>query len=128
MEYAIISFRNNQHLVKTGDKITSLGIVGEVGDIITDSKTLLVKDNDIQIGDPTIDYPINLKVVEVTKTEKVDIFKYKSKSRYRRHTGHRQAQTILEVVEAKPVTKKADAKPVKTAKPAKPAKTTKTKA
>jgi large subunit ribosomal protein L21 len=98
MEYAVISFRNNQHLVKPGDKITSLGEVGKVGDIITDINTLLVKDGEVKIGEPTIDYPITLKVVEVTKTDKVDIFKYKGKSRYRRHTGHRQAQTVLEVV------------------------------
>ena len=100
MEYAVISFRNNQHLVKTGAQITSLGEVGAVGDIITDVQTLLVKDNDLQIGEPTVEYPIHLKVVEITKTDKVEVYKYKGKSRYRRHTGHRQAQTILEVVAA----------------------------
>ena len=128
MEYAVISFRKNQHLVKTGETITSLGVVGKVGDIITDAETLLVKDGEIKIGEPTVDFPIHLKVVEITKTEKVDIFKFKSKSRYRRHTGHRQASTILEVVSAKAAKEVKVEKEVKETKAVKaPKKATTTK-
>lgn len=127
MEYAVISFRKTQHLVKTGDKINSLGQVGKVGDIVTDATTLLVKDGEIKIGQPTVEYPIHLKVVEISQTDKVDIFKYKAKSRYRRHTGHRQAQTVLEVISATSATKvEKPAKVVKKAeKPAKKATPTK---
>lgn len=101
MDYAVISFKNNQYLVKPGDKIESLGIKGEVGDVITEADVLLEKDGDkLKIGTPTLDKSVSLKVVSLEKTDKVDIFKYRAKSRYRRHTGHRQAVTVLEVVSA----------------------------
>lgn len=100
MDYAIISIRNNQYLVKPGDKITALGELGKVGDQVDEVKTLAIKDGSFQIGQPNIATVVTLKVVSITKTEKVDIFKYRGKSRYRRHTGHRQPQTVLEVVAA----------------------------
>jgi len=119
MEYAVISLKNNQYLVKPGEKITTLGVSGEVGDIISDVQTLLVKDGELIIGTPYVDRAITLKIVEIGKTDKVDIFKYKGKSRYRRHTGHRQALTVLEVVDGKTVKKTAEAE--KAEKPAKKA-------
>ena len=106
MQYAIISYNKNQYLVKPGQKITALGELGKEGDIISGVKTLLIKDTDIKVGEPTVDFPVTLKVIEISKTDKVDIFKYRAKSRYRRHTGHRQAQTVLEVIAA-PVKVKA---------------------
>ncbi len=117
MDYAVISLHNNQYRVKPGEKITALGELGQVGDIISDAKTLLIKDGDVIIGTPEIDQKIDLKVVEISKTDKVDIFKYRGKSRYRRHTGHRQALTVLEVAGAqvaeKAVKAKKETKPVK---------------
>jgi large subunit ribosomal protein L21 len=97
MEYAVISVHNNQYLVKPGEKIVALGTLGQVGDMITDAKVLLAKDGEIKIGTPEVEQNVELKVVELSKTDKVDIFKYRGKSRYRRHTGHRQPTTILEV-------------------------------
>lgn len=132
MEYAIISIKNNQYLVKPGDKITTLGVLGEPGTTYSDCKTLLYKDGSLHVGMPELEKQISLKIVEISKTPKVDIFKYKSKSRYRRHTGHRQAMTILEVVGKDQNTGKKEqkAKPEKktaTAKSATPTKKSTTK-
>lgn len=110
MEYAIISISNNQYMVKPGSKVYALGELGKVGDEIK-ANALLVKDGDLKIGEPTVDYPITLKVVSIEKTDKVNIFTYKAKSRLRRHNGHRQIQTVLEVVGVTPV--KAAAKKTK---------------
>jgi large subunit ribosomal protein L21 len=116
MEYAIISLKNNQHLVKPGEKITTLGELGEPGTTYTDCKTLLYKDATLHIGTPETDNVVSLKIVEISKTDKVDIYKYKSKSRYRRHTGHRQAMTILEVITSDSKTSKAAPKAAKAPK------------
>ncbi len=117
MEYAVISLHNNQYLVKPGEKIIALGEMGKVGDIVKDAKTLLVKDGEVTIGTPQVDTHIDLKIVEISKTDKIDVFKYRGKSRYRRHTGHRQATTVLEVAGAKKTekvaTEKAAVKPAK---------------
>lgn len=128
MEYAIISLHNKQFLVKPGSTITMLGILGAEGDIIKDAKVMIYKDEKLEIGTPFTDHSLDLKIITLNKTEKVDIFKFKSKSRYRRHTGHRQDQTILEVV----AKAEAKAKPAAKVKPAtktkvKPKTATKTK-
>ena len=131
MEYAIISFNNRQFMVKPGTKIEMLGILGKEGDVIKDAKTLFIKDKDITIGTPHTETQVELKIVELKKTPKVSVFKYKSKSRYRRKNGHRQDMTILEVVSGQDKTKKqtvtAAPKAAKTASKAKKAETPKKK-
>lgn len=111
MEYAVISFHNRQILVKPGSKFAMLGELGKEGEVLSDAKVLLYKDQQVEVGTPYVTKKIDLKIVSLGKTEKVDIFKYKSKSRYRRKTGHRQGQTILEVVAQQA------AAPVKAVKP-----------
>lgn len=107
MEYAVISFKKNQFMVKPGDKIKSLGVKGNVGDSIDEAIVLFEKDGEtVKIGTPNLDTKLSLKVVAIEKTDKVDIFKYRAKSRYRRHTGHRQPVTILEVMAAASTPKK----------------------
>jgi large subunit ribosomal protein L21 len=44
---------------------------------------------------------VTAKVVGDTKGEKVDIFRYRSKTRYRRHTGHRQRYTQVQISDIK---------------------------
>jgi large subunit ribosomal protein L21 len=50
--------------------------------------------SDIKIGEPYIkDAKVTLEVSSQKKGEKVKVFKYKAKSRYRRSYGHRPAIT-----------------------------------
>jgi len=50
------------------------------------------------LGKPYIaDGKVAAKIVEQGRGEKLVIFKYRAKSRYRRKTGHRQSQTIVEI-------------------------------
>lgn len=123
MKYAVISLHNNQYLVKPGSRFDVLGEVGKVGDVVNDIKVLFYQDEQTEVGTPFLDKKIEVKVVALGKTDKVDVFKYKGKSRYRRHTGHRQGNTTLEVASdqavAKPKavsTKKAAVAKPKTAK------------
>lgn len=118
MDYAIIEINNHQILVKPGSKFSVLGELGQVGDTIKNAKVLLYKDGQAEIGTPYVNKTIDLKIVSVEKTDKIDVFKYKAKSRYRRRNGHRQMCTILEWAEptvSKVASKKTAAKP-KTAK------------
>jgi len=67
------------------------------GDIVELDKVLLIADGDnLTVGKPTID---GASVVATAKGEakdkKIVIFKYKSKVRYRKKTGHRQFHTRL---------------------------------
>lgn len=62
---------------------------------------LFISDDDnILVGNPTIE---GAKVVATSlgevKGDKITVFKYKSKTRYRKKTGHRQIYTRLSVNE-----------------------------
>ncbi len=120
MEYAIVSILDRQFMVKPGSKIEVPGILGKEGDAYKDAKTLLIKDGEVKIGDPLTKEQVSFKINKLKKSTKIMVFKYKSKSRYRRKNGHRQDMTVLECVAAAP----AKAKEVK----AQPAKVTKEKA
>jgi large subunit ribosomal protein L21 len=115
MEYAIILFQNQQLLVKPGSRFAIPGDNGKVGDTISDAKVLAYKDKDLEIGTPYLDKKVDLNIVALGKTDKITIYKYKSKSRYRRKTGHRQNQTVYQVADA-PAAKPT---PAKKAAPAK---------
>jgi large subunit ribosomal protein L21 len=137
MHYAVIEFQGNQYLVKPNDRIVVNGQLTEKDPLLTSLKVLMVKDDQLSLGQPFVEADLSLRVVEQTKSEKIRVFTYKSKSRYRRTLGHRQDQTVLEVIvngktesktAKKPATettaKKAPAKTTPKTETKKPAKTT----
>ena len=99
--YAIVETGGKQYKVSAGQKIDveRLGIAeGEDGEL---PKVLFIANgDDTIIGSPTID---GAKVIATClgerKGDKIIVFKYKSKVRYRRKTGHRQLHTTLEIKE-----------------------------
>jgi len=69
------------------------------GDTVELDKVLLIANDDkVTVGTPTID---RAKVIATSKGEgkakKIIVFKYKSKVRYRKKTGHRQLYTRLAI-------------------------------
>ena len=63
-------------------------------------KPLLVVDNDgNSVSDPAAlgKASVTAKVLGDSAGPKIDIFKYKSKTGYRRHQGHRQKYTQIEI-------------------------------
>ena len=69
------------------------------GDTVELDKVLLIANDDkVTVGTPTID---RAKVIATSKGEgkakKIIVFKYKSKVRYRKKTGHRQLYTKLAI-------------------------------
>jgi large subunit ribosomal protein L21 len=122
--YAIIRAGGKQAKVKAGDVIeiervkdatdsmifTPLLVVGEDGSAVTDRDALS--------GAKVV-----AEVLGETKGDKIDIFKYKNKTGYRRHAGHRQKYTQIRVTsidlpssKAKPAkAKTSEAKPLEAA-------------
>ena len=94
MQYAIIQTGGKQYQAEIG-KPLEVELL-DVTDTVTFDQVLLVVDGDkVEIGAPTVKgVVVTGKVLEaVHKGEKIDILRYKSKSRYRKHTGHRQKFT-----------------------------------
>ncbi|HEX7017818.1 MAG TPA: 50S ribosomal protein L21 [Patescibacteria group bacterium] len=102
-KYAIIQFQGKQYQVTEGDTLVVDRFEVEPGknEVVTD--VLLVNDGaKVTVGAPLVSgSKVTLKAVEHAKGDKIDVFKYKSKSRYRRSRGHRQALTTFEVVSIK---------------------------
>ena len=96
---AVIELGGKQFIVKEGDKVESEKLAVKEGDTITVKEVLLVNDGvETKVGTPYIEgASVSLKYDREALGEKVEIRKYKAKSRYRRTTGHRQTKSHLTV-------------------------------
>ena len=97
--FAIIETGGKQYLVSKGDKIQVEKLEGEAGSSITFDKVLFVGDDKTStVGKPTISgQAVEAKILLQGRGDKIRIFKYKAKSKYRRTQGHRQSFTELEI-------------------------------
>jgi large subunit ribosomal protein L21 len=101
--YAIVETGGKQYRVKPGDTIAIERLSGEPGDVLDLGRVLLVGDNgnaDTRVGSPAVPSAVvRAEVVEHARGEKVVVFRYKSKVRYRRKTGHRQSLTRVRITD-----------------------------
>jgi len=98
---AVIKTGGKQYLVKKGDKIEIEKIEGKEGDEIEFTDILLLEKNKkVEIGKPKVEKAkVVGKILEQGRREKVIIFKYKPKKRYKKKAGHRQPYTKIEIKE-----------------------------
>lgn len=87
MKYAVIKYQGHQYKIVEGSEIL-------VDKLLAKSEPqvlLVVDDGKVKIGKPFVkETKVKIKVLaEAEKGEKLDIFKFKAKSRYRRKTGFR---------------------------------------
>jgi large subunit ribosomal protein L21 len=100
MSYAVIQLLGKQHKIAQGDTIVVDRLETPESDTITVTDVLMVSDGKTaKFGTPLVKgAEVTLKVVDHHKADKIRVFTYKAKSRYRKTKGHRQAVTTLEVV------------------------------
>lgn len=96
---AIIQTGGKQYLVKKGDKIQVEKLSGEAGSTVNFDQVLLTSNGtDVNLGKPFVSgAKVEGKVLKQGRGEKVRVFKYKAKSKYRRTIGHRQSFTEVEI-------------------------------
>ena len=117
--YAIIRAGGKQAKVQSGDVI-DIERVKTDGDELTFSPLLVVDDKGNAVSDRSTlkSASVTAKIVGDSTGPKIDIFKYKNKTGYRRRQGHRQKYTRIEItginlaaaVKEKPDAKKPAAK------------------
>jgi large subunit ribosomal protein L21 len=112
--YAIIRAGGKQAKVKSGDVIEIERIKSDE-EKLTFAPLLVVDDDGHAVSDRSIlsKASVTAKVLGESAGPKIDIFKYKNKSGYRRRSGHRQKYTRIEITGIKlpaPARKKAAAK------------------
>ena len=100
---AVIKTGGKQYIVKKGDKIKIEKVKEAQGqEIIFDQVLLVEKAKKIKIGTPFVEgAKVTGKVLEHGKGEKIIVFKYRPKKRYRKKQGHRQPYTLVEILEIK---------------------------
>jgi large subunit ribosomal protein L21 len=99
MKYAIVENGGKQFKAVEGTTIDVDLLEVEIGaELVLDAVLLVVEDEKVLIGNPTIKgAKITTSVVDHVKGPKVTIFKYEPKKRIRVKTGHRQQYTRVKV-------------------------------
>lgn len=101
--FAIIKTGGKQYKVSDGSKIKVEKINAKPGEIIDIKSVLLKGDGEkMSIGEPYIkDGLVQARVLEEGRDKKKIVFRYHSKTRYRKKKGHRQHYTVLEIIKIK---------------------------
>jgi large subunit ribosomal protein L21 len=97
--YAIIRDRGMQYRVQEG-QVLDIALQSEAaaGSEIVLNEVLLVGGEQTVVGAPLVaGAQVTVKVVGLVQDDKIVVFRYKSKKRYRRRTGHRQDLTRVQV-------------------------------
>ncbi len=99
--YAVVRTGGKQYTVREGQQLDVETLRGDEGDRIELADVLLLNDGEqVTVGAPTVaGARVIVEVLGQGRAKKVTIFKYKSKTRYRRKLGHRQPYTRLAVRE-----------------------------
>ncbi len=99
--FAVVETGSKQYKVAPGQTIKVDKLAGDENDTVTLEKVLMVSgDSGIVIGQPTVaGASVRATIVEQGKGEKLRIFKFKSKKRYRRTMGFRALITTLKIEE-----------------------------
>lgn len=97
--FAVIKTGGKQYLVEEGQELNVEKIEGKDGGKLEFDAMLVADENgkDVQVGTPQTGTKVTASIVETGKGKKISIIKYKPKSRYRRHTGHRQPFTKIKI-------------------------------
>ena len=101
MSFAIIETGGKQYIVSPKNKIKIEKLPGKEAEEIVFDKVLLISPDDksAKIGKPYVDgAKVTGKILKQGRAKKIKIFKYKSKTRYRRRAGHRQDYTEVEII------------------------------
>lgn len=90
-KFAVIKISGIQLKVYEGLEYEINKLEGKKGDKIEISDVLLLVDgDDIKIGNPLVEgSKVILEITSQKKDKKIDVFKYKAKSRYRKSFGYR---------------------------------------
>ncbi len=101
-EFAVIKTGGKQYVVYVGDELTIEKLDGEFkeGDKVTFDKILLVDNgkDTTTIGTPYIDgAKVTAIFQETGKGKKINVIRFKSKSRYFKKYGHRQPFTKVKI-------------------------------
>ena len=97
--YAIIQTGGKQYFALENQYITIEKIEGDVGSDVSFDTILFYRKNKDEcfVGKPFLTGSVKAKIVRQAKGEKIIVFKFKRRKKYRKKKGHRQLQTVVKI-------------------------------
>lgn len=100
-EFAVIQTGGKQYQVAKGDvvKIEKLSDEHKEGDKVTFDQVLLTDDGkSTKVGTPTVSgAKVEGTIKEIGRDRKIDVIRFRAKSRYHKKRGHRQPYFKIEI-------------------------------
>src|SRR4051794_24839992 len=107
MAYAIIEMGGKQYRVEKGDSVVVDRVPEKEGAKVSPRALLYRSDETVFDGADLAKVKVDAVVAEHLKGEKIRVFKYRPKKRYRKRAGHRSLLTRLEIKDIKGPAKRA---------------------
>lgn len=96
--FAVIATGGKQYRVEKGSVIKVEKLAHEEGKVVFDKVLLRGKGEDVEIGAPYLKgASVEGKFMGEKRDVKKIIFRYHSKTRYRKKKGHRQTHAVIEI-------------------------------
>ena len=97
--YAIVRSGGKQYRVEEGTLVSVDTVAGKVGDTVTLGDILVIADgDDVKAGQPALEgAKVTAEIVAHGKGPKIQVLRYKNKTRQRRARGHRQSETTIRI-------------------------------
>lgn len=98
--YAVIETGGTQIRVEEGGEVNVPYLEGTAGDKITIDKVLLISGGkEPLIGQPYVENAnVEAELTAQDREDKVIVYKFKRRTKYRRTAGHRQKVTLLKIM------------------------------
>ncbi len=94
--YAIFQSGGHQYRAAEGETIAIERVGATEGDQVAFDEVLMVGGDPVRVGTPLVDGAVvRATVLGEAAGDKLTVFKYKNKNRYRIKSGHRQVYTRL---------------------------------
>ena len=110
--FAVFKTGGKQYRVATEDVLKVDKIEGELGQVVEFGEVLVVGDDSVMLGSPTVSgATVAAEVLDQGRGAKVIAFKKRRRKNSRRKRGHRQEFTLLRITEILTEGKKASTTP-----------------
>jgi large subunit ribosomal protein L21 len=94
---AVIETGGKQYLVQEGDVIKVEKLPKNAGESVEFDALLKAEGESVEIGTPMLTAKVTGEVLDQGRAQKIEVVKYKSKSRYLKRYGHRQPFTSVKI-------------------------------
>jgi len=97
--YAVVRSGGKQYRVEEGSLVSVAKLAGSAGDTVTFDQILFIADGDsIKAGPAALKgAKVTAEIVGHQRGPKIDVLRYKNKTRQRKTRGHRQDETTIKI-------------------------------